>query len=117
MDSAVQIAAGTTAGLVELSRTKSGVYVLALKADLNPENRFVKCFVLALLKAFDAVEADLETQDGPSALLTISGSKKFFSNGVDPPGSAYSKRCALPSLSKVERTICHLDGVGMTASD
>ena len=40
--------------------------------------------------------------DRPAALLTISSSPKFFSNGIDPTG-AYSKELALPAATDIDR--------------
>ena len=60
MDYGPQIEAGCTPRWVELSRTAAGVYVLQLCADANPENRWILPFNQAMMKAFDAIEEDLE---------------------------------------------------------
>ena len=86
MDYGELIEPGCTPGWVELSRLPSGVYILNLLADANPENRWILPFNQAIMKAFDALEDHLEFDAGdlPAALLTISQSPKFFSNGIDP---------------------------------
>ena len=66
----------------------SGVFVLSLNAPggINPENRWLLSFCRAVHEAFDALETELAS-DGPrkpAALLTVSESTKFFSNGIDP---------------------------------
>mmetsp|Transcript_107940 Transcript_107940/g.240907 ORF Transcript_107940/g.240907 Transcript_107940/m.240907 type:complete len:326 (+) Transcript_107940:83-1060(+) len=89
------IEVGSTPGWVELSQTPKGVYILALRAEADPENRWLWPFTQAIHKAFDAIERHLEDHvDSPAALLTVSESDKFFSNGIDPDGS-YSKRINL----------------------
>lgn len=100
----ILIEKGTTHGWVELSRTPSGVYILALKGDKNPENRWIIPLYLAIAKAFEALEHHLEYEagDGPSALLTVSDSPKFFSNGIDPTGK-YTASLDLPKPSDEER--------------
>ena len=45
---------------VNLSRMESGVYILSLSADANPENRWILPFNQAIMKAFDALEWHLE---------------------------------------------------------
>ena len=136
MDYGPQIEAGCTPRWVELSRTAAGVYVLLLCADANPEIRWILPFNQAKMKAFDAIEEDLEKvppgapplttckewqepsnsgeklmsddrdagqePDRPAALLTISSSPKFFSNGIDPTG-AYSKELELPAATDIDR--------------
>ena len=71
---------GCTPGWVNLSRLESGVYILNLLADENPENRWILPLNQAIMKAFDALEDHLEHDAGdlPAALLTISQSPKFF---------------------------------------
>ena len=56
------------------------------------------------MRAFDALEDHLENYAGdlPAALLTVSSSPKFFSNGIDPTGS-YSKEIGLEEPSKVDQ--------------
>mmetsp|Transcript_8416 Transcript_8416/g.12705 ORF Transcript_8416/g.12705 Transcript_8416/m.12705 type:complete len:289 (-) Transcript_8416:912-1778(-) len=82
------IAEGSTAGLVKLSRTDSGVFVLDLcgHESNNKENRWILPFCEAIHKAFDTIEEHLARDGGgsPAALLTISSAGKFFSNGIDP---------------------------------
>ena len=39
VDGEVRLAAGCTEGMVDVSRTPSGVYILTLKGQQNPENR------------------------------------------------------------------------------
>ena len=83
---------GCTLGEVELSLRGDGVFVLSLLAGAaNPENRWTTQFAIAVHNAFDAVEAQLakeeeEEKQGakkkPHALLTLSESPKFFSNGI-----------------------------------
>jgi enoyl-CoA hydratase/carnithine racemase len=82
------LASGTTPGLVALSRDIStGVFVLDLVGEQpNPENRWTLAFTQAIHRAFDAVEDVLAEETGqqkPAALVTISSSPKFFSNGID----------------------------------
>eukprot|EP00931_Biecheleriopsis_adriatica_P120040 TRINITY_DN95193_c0_g1_i1.p1 TRINITY_DN95193_c0_g1~~TRINITY_DN95193_c0_g1_i1.p1 ORF type:complete len:318 (-),score=63.33 TRINITY_DN95193_c0_g1_i1:152-1042(-) len=82
------ISEGTTGGQVELARSPdTGVFVMSMVgSSTNPENRWTLEFSVALHKAFDAVE-DVLSKDPPgtpAALLTVSGSDKFFSNGIDP---------------------------------
>ena len=77
--------AGSTPNVVEVNREGS-VYVLKLcGADgYEPENRWTLRFCRAVHKAFDAVESALaEAPAQPTALLTVTGSGKFFSNGID----------------------------------
>ena len=52
------------------------VFVLTMN---DGENRWNTTFVRAFAKALDEVEAS----DGPAALVTVSASEKFFSNGLD----------------------------------
>ena len=89
---------------VNLSRMESGVYILSLSADANPENRWILPFNQAIMKAFDALEWHLEHEAGdlPAALLTVSESPKFFSNGIDPTG-AYGKQIGLEPPSEVDQ--------------
>ena len=115
--------AGTTSGLVDLCCTKSGVYILTLLGEDNPENRWIHPFAQAMMRAFEAVEADLahraaHDDDRPAALLTTSRSAKFFCNGIDPTG-AYTKQCAalppassLSALDRAERKSGMLDMPG-----
>ena len=51
-------------------------------------------FARAIHKAFDTIENDLaaDPPNTPAALLTISGSPKFFSNGIDPAWMATAPR-------------------------
>jgi enoyl-CoA hydratase/carnithine racemase len=88
---------GCTDGWVELSRTASGVYIVSMLAQENPENRWVSGLTAAMMKAHEAIEAHLETKAGnsPAALLTVSENPKFFSNGIDPDGM-YAKRNNIP---------------------
>ena len=66
----------------------SGVFVLSMNAPegVNPENRWLLSFCRSIHLAFDAVEEELakEGKRKPAALLTVSESPKFFSNGIDP---------------------------------
>lgn len=81
------IPSGTTPDLVSLSRDpRTGVFILSLEAtSVNPENRWTLPFCRAIHKAFDAVEEAVKAKPkAPAALLTISKSPKFFSNGIDP---------------------------------
>ena len=57
----------------------------------------------SMMRAFEAVEAHLETEAGdtPAALLTISENPKFFSNGIDPDGK-YTKDNSIPTPTKDE---------------
>ena len=88
------IEAGCTPGWVELTRTASGVYIVSMLADQNPENRWVTGMNSAMMRAWEAVEHHLETEAGdtPAALLTISENPKFFSNGIDPDGQIPKNR-------------------------
>eukprot|EP00937_MAST-01D_sp_MAST-1D-sp2_P005794 g5794.t1 len=78
---------GTTPGLVRLEK-RGPLFVLVLCGDSdgpNPENRWTLPFTRAIHKAFDAVEAALASSERtPAALVTVSDSPKFFSNGIDP---------------------------------
>ena len=49
--------------------------------EVNKENRWTLDFTIAVHKAFDAIEDQLEkdNEGTPAALLTISQSPKFFS--------------------------------------
>jgi len=81
------IPAGTVAGEISLGRTESGVFIIAFDAGpQNPEARWTLPFCRAIQKAFDVIEEELEKdpKGTPAALLTISESPKFFSNGIDP---------------------------------
>lgn len=95
---------GCTDGWVELSRTATGVYIVTMLGDSNPENRWVFGMNRAMMKAFDAIEEHLETKAGnsPAAMLTISRNPKFFSNGIDPDGR-YSKKHNFPIQNKDEQ--------------
>jgi len=95
----IVIQAGCTPGWVELVRTNTGIYILNMLGDVNPENRWIWPFTEAIMKAFEAIEEHLEHHggDGPSALLTISSSNKFFSNGIDPTGE-YTKSLRLDQI-------------------
>jgi len=108
------IEAGCTPGWVELTRTASGVYIVSMLADQNPENRWVTGMNGAMMRAWEAVEHHLETEAGdtPAALLTISENPKFFSNGIDPDGQ-YTKSNELPPATREEQ----LEGsvIGMSA--
>ena len=97
---------GCTPGWVTLSRTKDGIYIVRMKGEKNPENRFIPPFIAAIMKAYDAVEQHLELHagDSPAALLSISESVRFFSNGIDPTG-AYSKKLNLPKMTAVEEAM------------
>ena len=56
--------------------------MLSLNAtESNKENRWSLDFSVAIHKAFDAIEAELEKdpKGTPAALLTVSQSPKFFS--------------------------------------
>ena len=61
----------------------------------------------------DALEHELEQHiDEPAALLTISESEKFFSNGIDPDGK-YSAALGLPEpsdLDKLEGAVLGMPG-------
>lgn len=100
LEGEVVLPEGTTPGWVELSRTKSGVYILALLGEANPENRWIPGLNAAMMKAYEAIEKHLETEAGdtPAALLTVSNNPKFFSNGIDPDGQ-YVKKLNLPAPS------------------
>lgn len=78
---------GTTDGIVELRRSAKGVFVLAMVAgpQSRNENRWTLPFARAIHKAFDAVEAtrSKDPKGSPAALLVMSTSPKFFSNGID----------------------------------
>lgn len=79
---------GTSEGLVELRRSPNGTFVLVMVAgpESKGENRFTMQFARALHTAFDAVEdaLDKDAKGVPAALLCMSTSPKFFSNGIDP---------------------------------
>ena len=66
-----------------------------------------------MMKAFEAIEHELErSAEEPAALLTVSASPKFFSNGIDPTGS-YSAGLLLPDVTdydKAEGTILGMAG-------
>ena len=51
------IEAGCTPGWVELTRTASGVYIVSMLADQNPENRWVTGMNSAMMRAWEAVRA------------------------------------------------------------
>jgi enoyl-CoA hydratase/carnithine racemase len=60
---------------IELTR-EGAVFVLTMQAG---ENRFNRGFVDALNGALDEVERS----SGPAALVTVGGTEKFYSNGLD----------------------------------
>jgi len=95
---AITIPTGTTKQ-VSLGRTASGIFVLSMNAipNVNPENRWTLPFTLAIHKAFDAIEEALanDPPNTPAALLTISESPKFFSNGIDPTYAGNPKSIGL----------------------
>lgn len=94
--------AGCSEGFVTLHRGEDGVFVLLLNGgEANAENRWTLALCQAVHKAFDAVEAALamDPKGTPAALLTISGSPKFFSNGVDP---AWAFSPATPKADLIE---------------
>ena len=66
-------------------------------------------------KAFDALEMhlDQEAGDTPAALLTISHSPKFFSNGIDPDGQ-YTKKLGLPPPKDAEEA-AELSVIGLAS--
>ena len=68
----------------------------------------------SMMRAFEAVEAHLETEAGdtPAALLTISENPKFFSNGIDPD-CKYTKDNSIPTPTKDESVESGI--VGMSA--
>ena len=73
---------------VDLQRD-GDVFVLTMQSG---ENRFNRTFVDALNDALDAVERS----SGPAALVTVGGTEKFYSNGLDltwmgtqPDGGAF----------------------------
>jgi enoyl-CoA hydratase/carnithine racemase len=71
--------------LLSLSRTDDGVFILCMLApEHNNDNRWTLPFSRAMHLAFDAIEEALEGDPGPAALITCSGSSKFYSNGIDP---------------------------------
>ena len=91
---------GTTPDWVRLQCHDSGVIILTMLADANPENRWIMPFQHAMHKAFDAIEGYLEANPAKAAaLLTVSESPKFFSNGIDPTGE-YTKALNLPEFPK-----------------
>ena len=57
-------------------RRDGHVFVLSMQAG---ENRFNPSFVETLDRALDTVEAS----SGPAALVTVGGTEKFYSNGLD----------------------------------
>ena len=67
-----------------LRRTDSGVFVLSLDAvPANADNRWTLEFCKSVHDCFDEIETVLAQEDGrPAALLTVSRSPKFFSNGI-----------------------------------
>ena len=102
----VALERGSTPGWIQLSRTKSGVFILNLLGDANPENRWIDRFNLSIMRAFEAIEVAVEEDDSntPTALLTVSDSPKFWSNGIDPTG-AYTKALGLETPSAAERLV------------
>jgi len=99
----VRIERGCTPGWVDLCRTTSGIYILTLAAETNPENRWLPKFTQAINVAFEAIEWHLEHEAGqtPAALLTVSASPKFFSNGIDPDGR-YAKSLDMDTNSPAD---------------
>lgn len=61
--------------MIELTRREE-VFVLTMA---DGENRWNTAFV----RAFDGALNEVERSEGPAALVTCSGSDKFFSNGLD----------------------------------
>ena len=61
--------------MIQLERD-ADVFVLTMDAG---ENRWNTTFVRALSEAFD----EIESSEGPAALVTTSSDPKFFSNGLD----------------------------------
>ncbi len=61
--------------MIDLDRVDN-VFTLTMNAD---ENRWNTAFVRAISNALDEVE----NSTGPAALVTLSASEKFFSNGLD----------------------------------
>ena len=77
-----------------------------MSAADNPENRWITAFGAAMMKAFEAIEDHLEHHagDSPAALLTVSESPKFFSNGIDPNGQYTKKKVKnAPTLTKQDK--------------
>ncbi len=60
---------------IEITRD-GAVFILTMNAG---ENRFNRGFLAALAGALDEVEG----ASGPAALVTVGGSEKFYSNGLD----------------------------------
>ena len=60
---------------IEITR-EGAVYVLTMNAG---ENRFNRGFLDAMNRALDEVERD----PGPAAVVTVGGTEKFYSNGLD----------------------------------
>ena len=65
--------------IVDLKR-EGDVFILAMQSG---ENRFNRPFIEAMNQALDTVEKS----GGPAALVTVGGEEKFYSNGLDLPGS------------------------------
>src|ERR1041385_9256357 len=61
--------------VVDVTR-EGGVFVLTVKAG---ENLFNRGFV----DAFNAALDEVERASGPAGLVTVGGSEKFYSNGLD----------------------------------
>lgn len=60
---------------IEITR-EGAVYVLTMNAG---ENRFNRGFLDAMNRALD----DVERESGPAAVVTVGGTEKFYSNGLD----------------------------------
>jgi enoyl-CoA hydratase/carnithine racemase len=65
--------------MIDLAR-EGAIHTLTMNAG---ENRWNLEFVRAFDAALDAVEAALEKEEGPAALITTATDPKFFSNGLD----------------------------------
>lgn len=61
--------------LVDLKR-EGAVFILTMQGG---ENRFNRSFIEAMNQALDTVEQS----SGPTALVTVGGEEKFYSNGLD----------------------------------
>lgn len=115
LEGEVLLPEGCTPGWVELSRTQSGVYILTMLGEANPENRWIPGLNQAMMKAYEAIEEHLETKAGesPAALLTVSNNPKFFSNGIDPDGQ-YSKKLNI-STGKSPEEQAELSVIGLAS--
>ena len=73
---------------ITLGRTAGGVFVMCFEAPegINAENRWTIPFSINIHEAFEALEENVasDPKGTPAALLTVSRSPKFFSNGIDP---------------------------------